>query len=324
MIKYKCASCGAKLQTDASLSGKHEACPVCRKVNAVPLSAADLAGERARQKAKQQEEKLREKRDQALRGAEAKASAAREEEMTTEERLDKLEKEYQRARGLNRRIVVGVGLGIVGSILVGALAVAWALHDRACREADAITKAAEIRAKSAVAIQDRQALAANIARLEAKQATRERARAAERAAREQASAEAFEQIGLPFMQQALGWPTPPASQPTREPNLATAHPARSVADKDRPISLAAAYEPGLRPGLGNVHVYVLWANGEVTRPLSILPRAGLPPGAVADEDRPISLAGAYEPGLQAGLGKVHVYVLWGNGKVTTPLSILPR
>jgi Zn-finger nucleic acid-binding protein len=47
MIVYKCAHCKAKLQTDDSLSGKVEPCPMCAKANGVPLSKQDM--ERLRQ-----------------------------------------------------------------------------------------------------------------------------------------------------------------------------------------------------------------------------------------------------------------------------------
>ena len=50
MIKYKCPSCGAKLETEDSLSGKHETCPACRKSNAVPLSKSDQAEQRQKEK----------------------------------------------------------------------------------------------------------------------------------------------------------------------------------------------------------------------------------------------------------------------------------
>ena len=50
MIKYKCPSCGAKLETEDSLSGKHETCPACRKSNPVPLSKSDQAEQRQKEK----------------------------------------------------------------------------------------------------------------------------------------------------------------------------------------------------------------------------------------------------------------------------------
>ena len=49
VIKYKCAFCGAKLETEDSQSGRRETCPACGKNNPVPLSEAD---KEARQKEK--------------------------------------------------------------------------------------------------------------------------------------------------------------------------------------------------------------------------------------------------------------------------------
>ncbi len=46
MIEYKCDNCGNTLETDDSLSGQQEQCPVCRKVNTVPLSKKDMAKQR--------------------------------------------------------------------------------------------------------------------------------------------------------------------------------------------------------------------------------------------------------------------------------------
>ncbi len=90
MIKYKCASCGAKLETDDSLSGKQEACPSCQKVNPVPLSKHDLAEQQARQKENLRQEiedeasaaeKAKQRYDNAkwLLQKQAEASAAEEE-----------------------------------------------------------------------------------------------------------------------------------------------------------------------------------------------------------------------------------------------------
>jgi hypothetical protein len=56
MIKYPCPSCGAKLETDDSLSGKEESCPTCGQVNAVPLSKQDLTENKRRQQEKLREE----------------------------------------------------------------------------------------------------------------------------------------------------------------------------------------------------------------------------------------------------------------------------
>ena len=67
MIKYKCVSCGAQLETDDSLSGKKEACPACGTVNPIPYSKHDLAEARRIKKEKvrqQQEEEKRKKQQQ--------------------------------------------------------------------------------------------------------------------------------------------------------------------------------------------------------------------------------------------------------------------
>jgi len=68
MIKYTCAHCGAKLETDDSLSGKQETCPACRKANPVPLSKQDLADDKKWRKEEQrkQKEKLRQEQAESL------------------------------------------------------------------------------------------------------------------------------------------------------------------------------------------------------------------------------------------------------------------
>lgn len=70
VIKYRCASCGAKLETGDTLSGKQEACPACRKVNPVPLSNQDLVEEK-----KRRNEKLRQGQVETL----AKGHTAQEQ-----------------------------------------------------------------------------------------------------------------------------------------------------------------------------------------------------------------------------------------------------
>ena len=50
MIEYKCASCGAALETDDFQSGKRQTCPACGKVNLIPLSKRDQAAEQERQR----------------------------------------------------------------------------------------------------------------------------------------------------------------------------------------------------------------------------------------------------------------------------------
>lgn len=47
MIRYRCAGCGAKLETDDQFGGKAEVCPSCRRTNPVPLSAATQAARAA-------------------------------------------------------------------------------------------------------------------------------------------------------------------------------------------------------------------------------------------------------------------------------------
>jgi len=65
MIKYKCEFCGVKLETDDSLRGAAEPCPVCSKINMVPLSKRELAEMEKRRRAKEQE-KLRRDREKRL------------------------------------------------------------------------------------------------------------------------------------------------------------------------------------------------------------------------------------------------------------------
>ena len=75
MIKYKCRSCGVKLETDDSLSGKEEACPECGKVNPVPLSKDDRAKER-----QQEQEEERRQQEVVLRQQKYKREHLREEQ----------------------------------------------------------------------------------------------------------------------------------------------------------------------------------------------------------------------------------------------------
>jgi len=91
MIEYKCNSCGNTLETDDFLSGQQEQCPVCRKVNIVPLSKKD----RAKQAAEQ--ERLRNIEQARHAAIEQEARRQREIEQA---KLAAQEREAQRLRDI--------------------------------------------------------------------------------------------------------------------------------------------------------------------------------------------------------------------------------
>ena len=44
MIRYKCGSCGTELESDTSMGGQQDVCPICQHVNTVPLPGPPGAG----------------------------------------------------------------------------------------------------------------------------------------------------------------------------------------------------------------------------------------------------------------------------------------
>ncbi len=84
MIEYKCSRCGNTLETDDSLSGQQEQCPICRKLNPVPLSKEDLAKRHAEEAA----ERERTRQEQArLIAIEREAQKQEHEEEETQRTL---------------------------------------------------------------------------------------------------------------------------------------------------------------------------------------------------------------------------------------------
>jgi len=146
MIRYKCAHCGVELETDDLLSGKQEPCPDCGKVNVVPLSKHDLAKQKTEQKAKQkeklQQERLREEAEQrkqaldAQHAAEERGRLAKEEQLgmtSTEEALGIIAGIYIILGVLGAVILIGVAahyeqpLYGLGALMVLATSVLWAV-----------------------------------------------------------------------------------------------------------------------------------------------------------------------------------------------------
>jgi phage FluMu protein Com len=74
-IKYTCGHCKAPLETDSSLGGKEEPCPVCKKVNPVPLSKAQQREQKERERAMQRRIKEDLQREEAERRAKADPQA---------------------------------------------------------------------------------------------------------------------------------------------------------------------------------------------------------------------------------------------------------
>ena len=99
MIKYKCSSCRSKLETDDFLSGKQEVCPVCKKVNPVPLSKHDKAEQRAlvlaRKKAKQEQDMRLARAKQAQDMRLARQAMAERRTSEKEEQKQNLQQEIQ-------------------------------------------------------------------------------------------------------------------------------------------------------------------------------------------------------------------------------------
>ena len=120
MITYKCAHCGVELETEDSLSGKHEACPECKNVNSVPLSKFDLAKQKHAEKAKQLAEQAKQK-DLAATARLAEERLRAHEEMLANENAAKAaasraEKAQRDAAGMSN---TEDGLGIIGTLCLG-------------------------------------------------------------------------------------------------------------------------------------------------------------------------------------------------------------
>jgi len=128
MIEYKCAYCGAKLETEDSLSGKEEACPVCRKVNSIPLSQRDLAEQK-----RQRKEKLRQEPIESLTKAQVADLQAAEQEgqrRAAEEHFRRtvpqreLPTEASRTEDAYRRLgIISVVLGLTGAVICAILGI---------------------------------------------------------------------------------------------------------------------------------------------------------------------------------------------------------
>ncbi len=91
MIVYKCYSCGTKLETDDSLSGKQEVCPSCQKVNRVPLSKGDHEEHLRREKERKCQEYAKKQEEQKQRqrelDAQMRATEEKKQQWAGEERV---------------------------------------------------------------------------------------------------------------------------------------------------------------------------------------------------------------------------------------------
>ena len=71
LVKYRCKHCKAVLETDASLGGHGESCPLCHKVNEVPVTRQERNWRKEREEALRQQMKRQQQDEKAQARAEA-------------------------------------------------------------------------------------------------------------------------------------------------------------------------------------------------------------------------------------------------------------